>query len=504
MSVVIIPLLCLQPIPDTLRLLRSVPRCDQSLSELQVTAGAISPSTEIPEAPVQPVESKGRGRRHARHRGSRSERSRGQSHGVQLVPRTPSSPLGDQANVEAGRGLQEPDEGQSSAHDTSWAGLFLRGRVDGTTTEAAYRAPQQPDEGQSSSHDTSWAGLFLRGRVDVLQGRVDGTTTEAAHRAPQQPDEGQSSSHDTSWAGLFLRGRVDVLQGRVDGTTTEAAHRAPQQPDEGQSSSHDTSWAGLFAPPIISQQQQPMVQSQPPVSLPGQGQLEQGTDWMDQLARDMSELVVQPVTDPLQDRGLANPFTRGIPSPAVQRQGAERPPPHSVAARQEDQDWMNRLAYGMRELVLPAPPAPTAAVASRGRRGGLEPGYWGVESSNANTTAISTSAIPPTTPMNLNQLAEDASILLELFSQSPHDNNDIGDEDETMITSAAASIALIQARCSRRNRHTESREEINRDADCIICFAERADVVFLPCKHLVVCTVRTPHCSRNKLRHADE
>lgn len=328
----------------------------------------------------------------------------------------------------------------------------------------------------------------------------DWANVEAAGR-PQEPDQGQSSSLPVGSAGLFSR----IGEYR---TTTEAADRTPQQPGGWQSSSPTTSWAGLFAPSIISQQQQPVIQSQQPVSLPGQDQLEQGTDWMDQLARDMSELVVQPVTDPLQDRGSANPFARGIPSPAVQRQGAERPPPHSVAARQEDQDWMNRLAYGMRELVLPqprpVPPAPTAAVASRGRRGGLELGYWGVESLNASTTATSSSAILPTTPMSLNQLAEDASVLLELFSQNPHDNNDIGDEDETMITSAAASIALIQARCARRNRHTESREEINRDADCIICFAERADVVFLPCKHLVVCTVRTPHCSRNKFRHADE
>lgn len=371
-----------------------------------MTAGAISPSTEIPEAPVQPVESKGRGRRHARHRGSRSERSRAQSHGVQLDPST--TPLGDRANVEAA-------------------------------------------------------------------GR------------PQESDQGQSSSQPVGSAGLFSRAGEDQA-------TAEAADRAAQQPDEGRSGSRTTSWADLFQPTIISQQQP--VQLRQLVSLPGQDPLEQGTDWMDQLARDMSELVVQPLTDPLQDRGLANPFARVISEPAVQRQGAARPPPHSVFVQQNNQDWLDHLAHDMREFVVPqlqpAPPAPTAAVASRGRRGGLEPGYWGVESSNTNTTATSTSAILPTTPMSLNQLAEDASILLELFSQNPHDNNNMGNEDETMITSAAASIAAIQARCARRTRHTESREEINRDADCIICFAERADVVFLPCKHLVVCTVRTP------------
>lgn len=48
----------------------------------------------------------------------------------------------------------------------------------------------------------------------------------------------------------------------------------------------------------------------------------------------------------------------------------------------------------------------------------------------------------------------------------------------------------------RANRHTGPRREVTRDPDCIVCYAECADTLLMPCKHLVVCTVRTPYENR--------
>lgn len=99
-------------------------------------------------------------------------------------------------------------------------------------------------------------------------------------------------------------------------------------------------------------------------------------------------------------------------------------------------------------------------------------------------------------PVRLKKAAENASILLELFSQSCPDNDDDIDHDQqTMIACAADEIAAIQTRIrqsvARRNGDIRSRAEAEKDADCIICYNESADTVFMPCKHLVVCTVRT-------------
>lgn len=102
------------------------------------------------------------------------------------------------------------------------------------------------------------------------------------------------------------------------------------------------------------------------------------------------------------------------------------------------------------------------------------------------------SILPP--PVSLKQLAEDASVLLELFSRSSPDNEDnMGSEHHTMISSAATAICAIQARfrqmaAGTNQPFTESFDGA-READCIICYSESADRVFGPCHHLVVCTV---------------
>lgn len=71
-------------------------------------------------------------------------------------------------------------------------------------------------------------------------------------------------------------------------------------------------------------------------------------------------------------------------------------------------------------------------------------------------------------PVRLTQLAESSSILLDLFSQGSH---------------VLASVFTIPARIRRGG------ENMVPEADCIICYAESADTVFMPCKHLVVCAV---------------
>lgn len=111
-------------------------------------------------------------------------------------------------------------------------------------------------------------------------------------------------------------------------------------------------------------------------------------------------------------------------------------------------------------------------------------------------------AVPPVDdpvvapPTILNQLAEDASLLLELFSRGSHDNNIISDEHQTIITNATAAVANINAQLRQANRPAGLHQEVNDDPDCIICFAEAADTVFMPCKHLVVCTVRMSYATR--------
>lgn len=65
-------------------------------------------------------------------------------------------------------------------------------------------------------------------------------------------------------------------------------------------------------------------------------------------------------------------------------------------------------------------------------------------------------AVVARSPVSLTQPAESSSGLPERFSQGSH---------------------------NRDEQHAVP------ERDCIICYAERADAVFMPCKHLVVCAV---------------
>lgn len=89
-------------------------------------------------------------------------------------------------------------------------------------------------------------------------------------------------------------------------------------------------------------------------------------------------------------------------------------------------------------------------------------------------------------PVSLNELAESSSILLELFSQGSHDNDEVSDEHHALLANATASVLTINARIRRM------RENVVPEPDCIVCYAEKADTVFMPCKHLVVCAVCLP------------
>lgn len=187
------------------------------------------------------------------------------------------------------------------------------------------------------------------------------------------------------------------------------------------------------------------------------------------------------------------------------------------------------------ELMRPAPPPPPAPASryygyhgqipeSSGRSAPTIP--WGVQTNSPGFAAgwddddeweyhpsLDSSGItaapfvaasgrePPHLPVDLGKVAEDASILLELFSKTkPDDDEDIDNEHTQLIDSALKSILKIQTElrviAARKNRSIESLEppaletdDTNIDAACIICYSEISDVVFIPCKHLAVCTV---------------
>lgn len=102
--------------------------------------------------------------------------------------------------------------------------------------------------------------------------------------------------------------------------------------------------------------------------------------------------------------------------------------------------------------------------------------------------------IPNTSPMQLRKLAEEASVLLELYSKSAPDSNNA--ETTQFITSAFESISTINRHhrilASSKGRAAQKRAEnddLAVDAGCIICFSEVADTVLVPCHHLVLCAV---------------
>lgn len=332
------------------------------------------------------------------------------------------------------------------------------------------------------------------------------TNYGAAVSAPDRDQRPQGAA----WINPLLRG-VGELAVHWQQSATRPPHQA------GPAAQPESPWVGRLARGVgelVQQQQQQPAAGVPRQPVPAP---QQESAWMGQLARGMGELVMQ------------------------QRQSSARPPHQPVSAHRQESDWAGRLARGVNEFAVQRQQAATRTqrqqvytpgrahveswpedVAWRGRSVAADPRAHVREPSRQATAAstpaqiprpnpdeavwesgsfefpedvIDTSALPPPY-VSLNRLAEDASVLLELFGQSPHDDDDISEEHETMITTAATSILTMQARvrqrAARSNRDIASRQEAGANADCIICYLENADRVFLPCKHLVVCTVCIP------------
>lgn len=101
-------------------------------------------------------------------------------------------------------------------------------------------------------------------------------------------------------------------------------------------------------------------------------------------------------------------------------------------------------------------------------------------------------------PTSIRQVAEDASVLLEIFSRTkPKDDSEIDQEHKQMIDDAFNHILQIKEKF--RIMAIESKEppalasdDMKVDAGCIICYNYIADTVLMPCKHLALCTVWYP------------
>lgn len=107
----------------------------------------------------------------------------------------------------------------------------------------------------------------------------------------------------------------------------------------------------------------------------------------------------------------------------------------------------------------------------------------------------------PPVSIDLREIADEASVLLELFSKTnPAEDGYIKDEHRNLIDSASKIILKIQKSFrvmdARRGDSIEileppisSTDDMKVDIGCIICYSHVADVLLLPCKHLVLCMV---------------
>lgn len=135
----------------------------------------------------------------------------------------------------------------------------------------------------------------------------------------------------------------------------------------------------------------------------------------------------------------------------------------------------------------------------RGEDNGWAVDGWAVEDVRSLDIVVPTPA--PSAPYvrepaprltNIGRVAEDASVLLELFSRTiPENDRKIDDEHKQMINDAFNHILKIKKEF--RMMTTEGIEpesdDMKVDAGCIICYSYIADTVLMPCKHLALCTV---------------
>lgn len=234
--------------------------------------------------------------------------------------------------------------------------------------------------------------------------------------------------------------------------------------------------------------------------------------------------------DEILDEISVLPSTPPLSSPAgEERSSMYRDPPREVS-RQSIAAPFNRGSTHMDISVesdqrfgehgVPRRPAHSEASSSGSRapgswatvlRNSLAPGTAPARAISRPAMAVPATPIPfPTitspTPANPashaqldhRKLAEDASILLELFSKTAPDSAD--DCNQQLIATAFESIAQIhrhyRALAAAQNgvgnaaQKRVENDDLSIDAGCIVCYSEVADTVLLPCHHLVLCSVR--------------
>lgn len=186
-----------------------------------------------------------------------------------------------------------------------------------------------------------------------------------------------------------------------------------------------------------------------------------------------------------------------FPAIGASRQLTEGGPSRSVS-------WGPRMRWATVHQTSPAqasPPAQTPPPAPPTFT--LAAAVPTVQHTRRNNTILPPPKSPPPTVRatalslaDLQRLAEDASVLLELYSKSASGP----DDDESMqelITSAFAHVSTIhrnhrvaQNAISRAAQKRPEAADFSADTGCIICYSEIADTVLLPCHHLVLCGVR--------------
>lgn len=160
--------------------------------------------------------------------------------------------------------------------------------------------------------------------------------------------------------------------------------------------------------------------------------------------------------------------------------------------------WATVLQTSPAQVSPPAPAPPPAPPTFT-----LAAAVPTVQHTRRNDTILPPPKKPPPTARaaalslaDLQKLAEDASVLLELYSKSasgPNDNECM----QELITSAFANVSTIhrnhrvaQNAISRAAQKRPEAADFSADTGCIICYSEIADTVLLPCHHLVLCGVR--------------
>lgn len=123
---------------------------------------------------------------------------------------------------------------------------------------------------------------------------------------------------------------------------------------------------------------------------------------------------------------------------------------------------------------------------------------------NVRSLDIAVPTLAPSTPYvrepaprltNIGRVAEDASVLLELFSRTiPENGRKIDNEHKQMINDAFDHILKIKKEFRVMTTEgleplTPESDDMKVDAGCIICYSYIADTVLMPCKHLALCTV---------------